>query len=132
MVGSRSNKQLKGENLSESVLKKSCDGALTNTNMAKTTSIDGTGLTGEDVAIPCGLMAKSFPDGMTKILKNLDKFKTLTDSSSNVIEISTSGIADTWYKDLFKNIDIKLQWQDMEDERFINWMKSGSLSTFPK
>jgi len=123
MVGSRSNKQLKGENLSESVLKKSCDGALTNTNMAKTTSIDGTGLTGEDVAIPCGLMAKSFPD---------DKFKTLTDSSSNVIEISTSGIADTWYKDLFKNIDIKLQWQDMEDERFINWMKSGSLSTFPK
>lgn len=123
MVGSRSNKQLKGENLSESLLKNSCDGALTNQNLVKDTSIDGTALEPSAVAIPCGLMAKSFPN---------DKFNTLTDSSSNSINILTTGIADVWYKDLFKNIDKSLQWQDMEDERFINWMKSGSLSNFPK
>lgn len=123
MVGSRSNKQLKGENLSASSLKNSCDGALTNLNLVKDTAIDGSTLVPSAVAIPCGLMAKSFPN---------DKFNTLTDSSGNIKDILATGIADTWYKDLFKNIDKSLQWQDMEDERFINWMKSGSLSNFPK
>lgn len=46
--------------------------------------------------------------------------------------ISTVGIADTWYKKLFKRNPDELQWTDVEDERFINWMKTGSLSSFPK
>jgi len=61
-------------------------------------------------------MAKSFPN---------DLFKTLTKGAST-LNISTKNIADKWYKELFVRNPNQLQWVDVEDERFINWMKSGS------
>jgi len=69
-------------------------------------------------------MAKNFPK---------DEFKTLK-KSGTTFTVAKTGIAGSWYSKLFKrNIagDQK-QWTDVTDERFINWMKSGSLSTFPK
>lgn len=98
----------------------------------------------DDVAIPCGLVAKSvFTDEYT-----------LTTKEQKPITIKSKGIA--WETDLkykFFNIkddtvpkDVKealkgktdkdfykyLQWYDMTDEHFIVWMRYAGLPTFRK
>ena len=62
-VQSRSEAQLRGENISLEKMKESqdCDPVVTNEDMNKKKNIkDNSDLTSEDIAIPCGLMAKSF------------------------------------------------------------------------
>jgi len=67
-INSRSSTQLAGESATTSseikALEDACSPVVTNTEMGKTTAVDGvTPLTGKDIAIPCGLIAKSFFDG---------------------------------------------------------------------
>ena len=74
---SRSNDQLEGEYISLEDMKEreDCKPAITNAEMGKTKSIDGTPLNEDEVAIPCGLIAKSYPEErFTLSRKNSDDF----------------------------------------------------------
>jgi len=46
--------------------------------------------------------------------------------------ISTENIADEFFKKNFKKSENEKQWLDVENPRFINWMKISSKSTFRK
>ena len=61
-VKSKSDDQLNGKDISLEAMKDSqdCDPVITNKEMGKTQSITGATLAENDVAIPCGLIAKSF------------------------------------------------------------------------
>ena len=76
-----------------------------------------------DVAVPCGLIAKSFFK---------DTFE-LKDPNGNKIEIDSTDIA--WKADRelkYKNGDMDKQWIDMTDEHFIVWMRPSGLPNFRK
>jgi len=116
-------------------LKDACDPILKNKDLFidQQKDIDGNDHDLEAPAVPCGLMAKSFFND-TLELYNQDKDKTQ-------IEFDTTNIA--WKTDIekFKNIKKDLpegktwkqvQWTDMEDPRFIVWMRNAGLPNFRK
>lgn len=115
--------QLNGKDLAPSSLT-DCKPYLYNIDMQVTTAVDGTPLNPNDVAIPCGVAAK---------YRFTDDF-TVTSKDTNIVyPISGTGIA--WQSDIkhkFKNIDLSRQWIDMENERFINWMKVAPFNDFMK
>ena len=124
-VKSKSDDQLKGKTVSLKSIKDSgdCDPVITNSEMGVLESITGKNLDPDDVAVPCGLIAKSFFQ---------DKF-TLKDEKNNEIEIDSNDIA--WKADRelkYKNGDKDKQWIDMTDEHFIVWMRPSGLPNFRK
>ena len=126
-VRSKSQKQLFGDNTTLDGMKSdgNCEPVYTNSDMGlneNDTSIDGTLLAMDDVAVPCGLMAKTFFN---------DNFRnwsignvTFTPDEKNI----------AWKKDkeLFKNPNPSKQWLDIEDEHFIVWMRPSGLPNFRK
>ena len=125
-VQSRSEAQLRGENISLEKMKESqdCDPVVTNEDMNKKKNIKDNDLTSDDIAIPCGLMAKSF-------FNDTFKFKLLGETNKT-IEVNDTNIARKSDKDKFKNIDLSMQWIDMTDEHFIVWMRPAPLPNFRK
>ena len=135
---SRSNDQLEGEYISLEDMKdrEDCKPVITNEEMGKKESLDGTPLTPSEVAIPCGLIAKSYPEERFKLsLKNgEDDFTQISIDEKNI----------AWGPDkekLFKNVKVKnepedyykkIQWVNMEDEHFIVWMRPSLLPNFRK
>ena len=135
---SRSNDQLEGEYISLEDMKdrEDCKPAITNEEMGKSISLAGTELNKDDVAIPCGLIAKSYPEERFKLsLKNgEDDFTQISIDEKNI----------AWGPDkekLFKNVKVKnepddyykkIQWVNMEDEHFIVWMRPSLLPNFRK
>ena len=79
----------------------------------------------DDVAHPCGLIAKSFFNDTYNIKKQ---------GGNEAIIISKNGIAWTVDKDKYKNSENsnEHQWLDVEDERFMVWMRPAALSDFRK
>ena len=126
-VQSRSEAQLRGENISLEKMRESqdCDPVVTNEQMNKKKNIkDNSDLTSDDIAIPCGLMAKSFFN---------DTFQFILLSEGNkTIKVNDTNIARKSDKDKFKNIDFSMQWIDMTDEHFIVWMRPAPLPNFRK
>lgn len=59
-VKSRSIMQLRGEDMGYDDVKVDCDPAITNSDIGKLVSVNGTVLNGDDVAVPCGLIAKTY------------------------------------------------------------------------
>lgn len=115
--------QLRGEDLGSGDLS-DCDPYIYNANLTVTTAVDGTELDPNAVAIPCGSAARG---------RFNDTFSLTAASGDKVFDISNKGIA--WQTDVdnkFKNIDLSRQWLDMEDERFITWMKISPFSRFRK
>jgi hypothetical protein len=129
--GSKSNLQLAGTEVRESEAPE-CQGFLTNSQMGKTTSITGTPLDADKVAVPCGSMAKSVFNGRREF--DLDNFKLwTTETIPKSVPISSQGIA--WAQDKgvkFKNNKLGDQWLNMEDERFIVWMRAAMTPSFRK
>ena len=124
-VKSKSDDQLKGKTVSLKSIKDSgdCDPVITNSEMDVSESITGKTLDPDDVAVPCGLIAKSF---------FRDTF-SLKDDKNNEIEIDSNDIA--WKADRelkYKNGDKDKQWIDMTDEHFIVWMRPSGLPNFRK
>lgn len=126
-VKSKSNSQLNGEVLTVDQLESDCDPAVTNAEMGKTVSINGTKLDPNAAAFPCGLIAKSFFN---------DEFKLVKDSG-DVFEIDDENIA--WESDKnekFKKPSVtnadSIMWQDVTEERFIVWMRPAGLPNFRK
>ncbi|CAD8059969.1 unnamed protein product [Paramecium sonneborni] len=124
-VKSKSPFQLSGTDLSEGELDE-CDPVVTNEDMGKTMSVTNKPLLTDDKAIPCGLIAKSYFNDTFKLFQVVNETK-------KEITISSKGIA--WPSDLdgrYKNIDLNRQWIDMEDERFMVWMRTAALPQFRK
>ena len=128
-VKSKNDDQLHGKDIDKKVADDDCKHAVTNNDMGITTNYEGVNFTEEEkkaVAVPCGLIAKSF---------FRDSFK-LFDKNAKEIEIDQSDIA--WEADKkikFQNLPVNLkhkQWIDMEDEHFIVWMRPSGLPNFRK
>ena len=115
--------QLRGNDLPASDLS-NCGSVLYNKDIPATVAVDGTPLDPDDVAIPCGNAARAFFN---------DTFVLISAETALAYEISDEGIA--WKSDIdhkFKNIDLSRQWRDIEDERFMTWMKIAPFSNFRK
>jgi hypothetical protein len=93
----------------------------------------------ESPAIPCGLMAKSFFNDTLTFYKKFTEGKNPKEDDK--IELNTTDIAWTTDVGKFNNTkdlpkDVKsykdIQWQDMEDPRFIVWMRNAGLPNFRK
>ena len=128
-VKSKNDDQLHGKDIDEKVAKDDCKHAVTNKDLGITTNLYGKEFNNDEkkaVAVPCGLIAKSF---------FRDSFK-LFDKDAKEIEIEQSDIA--WEADKkikFQNLPDNLkhkQWIDMEDEHFIVWMRPSGLPNFRK
>ena len=124
---SRSDDQLKGNEVSAAVLKKKklCEGARTNGEMNINKSFNNSDLDPDDIAIPCGIMAKTF----------FNDTYVLTGPNNTKIEIDEKNIAWSSDKKQFKNIANNWQgkqWLDMTDEHFIVWMRPSAFNYFRK
>lgn len=131
-INSRSSTQLAGDSATTSseikTLQDACSPVVTNAEMGKTLAVDGTTtLTTSAIAIPCGLIAKSFFD---------DTYALYQSDGTTQITIDETNIA--WPSDKdnkFKNpspYDKTKQWISMEDEHFIVWMRTAGLPDFRK
>ena len=131
-VKSKSDDQLNGKDISYESMKDSqdCDPVITNKDMDKTTSVEGDPLNQDDVAIPCGLIAKSYFNDKFKNWGKKSKFEGEASEPINVNEKDIAWKADKELK--YKNIDLKRQWIDMTDEHFIVWMRPAGLPNFRK
>ena len=125
---SRSQNQLIGEETSLSEIKSSedCDPIYTNGDMGfddSTKAADGkTSLIKDELAIPCGIMAKTFFN---------DSYINWKINDEELI-INETNIA--WEKDkkLFKNTNLSKQWINVENEHFIVWMRPAGLPDIKK
>jgi hypothetical protein len=141
-VKSKSDDQLNGKYISLQEMKDSqdCDPAITNKDMGKKYSIveEANGqkkeLDEDEVAIPCGLIAKSYFNDVFKDwgYKNPTKVK-FNEAGSEELFVNEKNIAWKADKELkYKNVNPEKQWIDMEDEHFIVWMRPAGLPNFRK
>ena len=131
-VKSKSDDQLNGKDITYEAMKDSqdCDPVITNKDMEKTISITNKELQEKDVAIPCGLIAKSFFNDNYKKWELLSKFE---DDKNEIINVNESNIAWKADKELkYKNVNLDKQWIDMTNEHFIVWMRPAGLPNFRK
>ena len=131
-VKSKSDDQLNGKDITYEAMKDSqdCDPVITNKDMEKTISITNKELQEKDVAIPCGLIAKSFFNDNYKKWELLSKFE---DDKNDIINVNESNIAWKADKELkYKNVNLDKQWIDMTNEHFIVWMRPAGLPNFRK
>ena len=121
---SRSDKQLKGEKITDKEAEV-CYPAITNGEMGKTRNYENNkDLIQSEVAIPCGLMAKSFFN---------DNFPEWKLNNGDIITVNETGIARKSDRDKFKNVELSKQWINIEDnEHFMVWMRPSPLPNFRK
>jgi len=119
-MDNKSDKQLKGEQVSKSDLEKSgeCENSLYNIDFINAGKISNpSGFDGDDIAFPCGLKAKSFFQ---------DKIEKITISTKEV-NITTKDIAYKADIDSFSKVeyDSSKHWLDINDEQFMIWMRTS-------
>jgi hypothetical protein len=132
-VKSKSEEQLTGQYISIEDMKnkKDCDPIITNAQMGKEKSFNGDVLDPAEVAIPCGLMAKSyFNDSYSDWILYINKENNDIHEPVNVNQLKRARKADREkYK---KNIDPSKQWIDITNEHFLVWMRPSPLPNFAK
>ena len=96
-------------------LDENCYPVETNEEMGFKVSIDGNELNQEDVAIPCGLMAKTFFN---------DSF-IFSFNGENIVD--ETNIAFERDKEIYNNSNISKQGINITDEHFIVWMRPSGL-----
>ena len=134
---SKSYDQLFGENITLKDMKKrhECDPIITNKDMGINESIFNIALNESELAIPCGLMAKSF-----KLFNNSYIFELISgpnfdenNTNSNIFEIDMTNIARKFDRKKYNNsFNIKNQWLDLKDEHFMVWMRPAPFANFSK
>ena len=127
-VKSKSDDQLNGKSFTLEEMKKSqdCDPVITNEEMGLESkkSITGDPLSPDALAIPCGLIAKSyFNDNFTNWKVDGEDLKV------NEKDIAWKADKELKYKN---TKEIKKQWIDMTNEHFIVWMRPAGLPNFRK
>jgi hypothetical protein len=106
--------------ISPSYLKKICRFALLN----KDFDIDHAKYPPEDIADPCGYMAKFFPQDQFISIETIDpssrgkRFRRIVQEISiDLVNVRDPNFYHRFHHNLEKN-----QWMDVEDPRFVNWM----------
>ena len=131
-VKSKSDKQLNGISFTLKEMKNTgdCAPAETNAEMNKqfvyNTNIE---LDPNELAIPCGLIAKSFFNDEYKLFKKNTENNELIQISIDETDIAWQADKDIKYKNT-KEFD--KQWMDMTNEHFIVWMRPAGLPNFRK
>ncbi len=126
-MNSWSHTQLMGNEVPIEELSEFCRPDITNQDMNAYHAINGKELVRNEIARPCGLLAKYFPQGKQHFIKK-DTFEFFKQTGKE-IKIRTTGIAWEGLKGTkFRSTDKSKEWVDIEDERFINWMRPN---TFP-
>lgn len=122
---SKSLDQLCGKNFSVKEMRNrhECDPIVTNKDLGidnKTKKFND-----DDIAVPCGLVAKSF--------KLFNDTYTLQYTNGTNIKINSTNIARKYDRENYKNsINPSSQWLDIEDEHFMVWMRIAPFSNFTK
>ena len=128
-VKSKSDVQLNGKTMTLEEMRKSqeCDPVVTNEEMGfkeGAVSITGKELNMKELAVPCGLIAKSYFNDVFRDWK-------LDNESITVNEKDIAWRADKELK--YKNTDdLSKQWINITDEHFIVWMRPAGLPNFRK
>lgn len=114
MINSFSRKQLEDKGETEDKLKSVCKGALTNAQMGKFSNWNGSkSLNPNDIASPCGYMAKNFP---------LDTYNAIVFPSGTSFPIAQKGLIMPEEKEKYiPDTDVD-QWTKIDTDQFINWM----------
>jgi preprotein translocase subunit SecG len=115
-VKSKNIDQLQGNEISD---KEDCSPAVYNKDMdlGDKTAMDGSDLVPDAVAIPCGLMAKTFFNDTYSFSINGEN-----------LYVNEKDITFEKDRDLFKkNPSMNLQWIDLTDEHFLVWMRPSGL-----
>jgi uncharacterized membrane protein len=124
-IKSKSLAQLRGENLTLEEIKADCDPIITVKDLGFPITMGGKKLKDDDIANPCGLIAKSLFNDTYKLFNN----------DNTRIEINENDI--TWDSDLNgrykrnKNYN-DTQWTDVENQHFMVWMRPAGLPDFRK
>jgi len=143
---SKSIKQLKGKEITDKKdVKDDCDPIITNRDLGRKYSLNNKELNESKIAHPCGLIARSFFNDSYEIhfnktfVHNNDNNEETINNNNNInnnINIYKDGIASKSDKKRFKNIKEEnwrdIQWLDVEDERFMVWMRPAGLNNFRK
>ena len=138
-VKSKSNEQLLGNDLTKEQIKTDCDPIITNKDLefGPLTAFNDPSiiLKDDDVAFPCGLIAKSFFND-TYVIKPAASGAPVL-SAKDPIYINQTGIA--WAADLelkYKRPENKTvlnkMWIDTTNEHFVVWMRPAGLPDFRK
>lgn len=127
-IKSKSNSQLKGNLKKEGEIEDDCDPVILNKDiMEGLKSVSGKTLNPDDVAHPCGLIAKSFFN---------DTYTLYKENNTTPYEVITTDISWKPDRENFKNLPQDnwrdIQWLDVEDERFIVWMRPSAFPNFRK
>ena len=124
-IKTKSVDQLKGKSLSVGQIKDDCEPIIRNSDLWTDQSIGGDKLDPDGPAHPCGLIARSLFNDTYTLNYPLD---------GNDIPIYYEGIAWESDKKRYKNAPNaqKVQWTDIEDERFMVWMRPAGLPDFRK
>lgn len=95
---------------------------VTNANIGKTLSINGTALDPAATANPCGMVAYTVFN---------DTFDVLYPNGTS-IPISTDGIA--WPSDVqkYSSVNAGKMWYNISDPRFMNWIRISTMPSFRK
>lgn len=111
------------EIMSDGYLRKNCAGAVLYKEFE---DLDHNVYPPNKIANPCGLMAKFFPQDTFESIEALpDKLPSIKHrpmQATKSYDILVNQIADPGFAKRFHKNLKELQWTDIEDPRFINWM----------
>lgn len=122
-VKSKSIEQLLGNSWKD---KGECTPIITNKDMGfeenkSSISENNDTLSKGEIAVPCGLIAKTYFNDSFKFSRGNEEIK-----------VNQNNIAFPKDKELYKNAKKEKQWIDIEDEHFLVWMRPAGLPNFRK
>ena len=127
IINSWSHEQMVGASLGTDSEKRVCEPDVTNRDMEKYWSVDGTKLDLNAVSYPCGLLAKYFPQDTFEVFQKTSASGT-TGELGTKIPISTESISwEGLQGTKFRSVNKSREWVSLDNEQFINWMRPNTL-----